>query len=69
MSLTLDGDYCLHSQGKENVFAIATKLNINCCLFFIVGTGPGKILELRRRTFERTVMFGDTCQVCIDFST
>lgn len=29
----------------------------------IKGTGPGKILELRRRTFERTVMFGDSCQV------
>lgn len=26
------------------------------------GPGPGKILELRRRTFERNVMFGDSCQ-------
>lgn len=31
----------------------------------IEGPGPGKILELRRRTFERNVMFGDSCQVRI----
>ena len=31
--------------------------------YLFAGTGPGKIFELRRRTFERTVMFGDSCQV------
>ena len=31
--------------------------------YLFKGTGPGKIFELRRRTFERTVMFGDSCQV------
>lgn len=32
------------------------------CFLVAEGPGPGKILELRRRTFERNVMFGDSCQ-------
>ncbi|KAK3735198.1 hypothetical protein QZH41_017952, partial [Actinostola sp. cb2023] len=56
---------CFHGNCFADSVEVVRKDNdVKGLKLFLVaeGTGPGKILELRRRTFERTVLFGDSCQ-------